>query len=228
MADLYDGWWTSNNNGYLNQTHENENVRKVYDYFRNLGWSKQAIAGMCGNFHWESRCDPLKWLNGNVQDVYTSNNAFGIAQWHPPRKLANWALENGLDYKSGYTQLARIKYEYDNNLQWSMNNLGKHTWSQFAHSTETPSTLARVFFWAYERASGADLPKRQEFAEYFYELFLYWDPDPQPEPGPTPVQPDDPAPTPDNEQQTTGFDDLYPIYNMMANRNKKKVKIYVL
>ena len=226
MADLYNGWWTSNNNGYLNQTHENENVRKVYDYFRNLGWTKQAIAGMCGNFHWESRCDPLKWLNGNVQNVYTSNAAFGIAQWHPPRKLAEWADENGLDYKDGYTQLARIKWEYDNNKQWSMNNLGKHTWSQFAHSTESPSTLARVFFWAYERASGADLPKRQEFADYFYELFLYWDPDPSPTPTPTP-EPDDPGDSGDNEQQTTGFDSLYMIYGIMNNK-RKKVKVYVL
>ena len=46
---------------------------------------------------------------------------------------------------------------------------GISTWNDFITSTETPSILADVFCWAYERPSSPDMQQRWENAEWCYQ-----------------------------------------------------------
>lgn len=200
MAELVNGWWQTGT-AYLSREHEDHNAELIYWYFHNLGWTKNAIAGMCGNMHVESRMNPGLWQGRTVPaDPMTTSKGFGLTQWTPARKYIQWALDQGIsDYANGDLECERIKWEWENKKQWSLNNLGNHTWNDFVYSTETPERLARVFCWAYERPSNPNMALRQENARYYYDLFQRLDPSPDPTPDPpTPpdpdIDPDDPDP----------------------------------
>lgn len=150
------------------------NMNKVYDYFINRGWTPNAIAGMLGNMMVESTVNPWLFQNhsldwSDVSGILADNGGMGLTQWTPCRKYYNWALASNLDPESGTTMCGRIKYEEDNNLQWSMDNYGQHTWEDFVTSTETPEILARVFLWAYERPASPDLTQRQANARWCFD-----------------------------------------------------------
>ena len=150
------------------------NMNKVYDYFINKGWTPNAIAGMLGNMMVESTVNPWLFQNhsldwSDVSGILSDNGGMGLTQWTPCRKYYNWALASNLDPESGTTMCDRIKYEEDNNLQWSMDNYGQHTWEDFVTSTETPEILARVFLWAYERPQSPDLSQRQANARWCFD-----------------------------------------------------------
>lgn len=150
------------------------NMNKVYDYFINKGWTPNAIAGMLGNMMVESTVNPWLFQNhsldwSDVSGILADNGGMGLTQWTPCRKYYNWALSSNLDPESGTTMCDRIKYEEDNNLQWSMDNYGQHTWEDFVTSTETPEILARVFLWAYERPKSPDLSQRQANARWCFD-----------------------------------------------------------
>ena len=169
----YDGWWVE-----LNQYWDTTDVRHgtpeqvqvvnmnlFYDYFIALNWTPNCIAGMLGNIMVESTVNPWRFEHNSVNWndpslILTDNGGMGLTQWTPCRKYYSWALAESLDPKSGNSMCDRIKYEYDNNLQWSLDNYGQHTWNDFITSTETPEILARVFLWAYERPG--QLPPEQE------------------------------------------------------------------
>ena len=87
----------------------------------------------------------------------------------PCRKYYQWALDENLPPESGQTMLDRIVYEYQNNLQWSLDNYGRHTWDDFIHSTETPDILADVWCWAYERPGSPDMLQRYANAEWCFD-----------------------------------------------------------
>ena len=150
------------------------NMNKVYDYFINKGWTPNAIAGMLGNMMVESTVNPWLFQNhsldwSDVSGILSDNGGMGLTQWTPCRKYYSWALASNLDPESGTTMCDRIKYEEDNNLQWSMDNYGQHTWEDFVTSTETPEILARVFLWAYERPQSPDLSQRQANARWCFD-----------------------------------------------------------
>lgn len=149
------------------------NMNKVYDYFINLGWTPNAIAGMLGNMMVESTVNPwlfehrsLTW--DDVAGILTDSGGMGLTQWTPCRKYYNWALDEQLDPKSGNTMTARIEYEHQNNIQWSLDNILHYTWDDFVTSTESPETLARVFLWAYERPADPDVTQRQANARWCF------------------------------------------------------------
>lgn len=150
------------------------NMNKVYDYFINLGWTPNAIAGMLGNMMVESTVNPwlfehrsLTW--DDVAAILADSGGMGLTQWTPCRKYYNWALDEQLDPKSGNTMTARIEYEHQNNLQWSLDNILHYTWEDFVTSTESPETLARVFLWAYERPADPDVTQRQANARWCFD-----------------------------------------------------------
>ena len=120
----------------------------------------------------ESTINPGLWQGREIpSDPLTTDKGFGLTQWTPASKLINWANESGLDYTSGFVQMARINFESLNNLQWSTNNLFNYTWEQFIHSTESPEDLAQVFVWAYERPENPDIEKRRRDARKWFEFF---------------------------------------------------------
>lgn len=178
----YDGWWvelntyfrTTDVRVYQPERVQIENMNKVYEYFTTIGWTPNAIAGMLGNMMVESTVNPWLFQNRTLDwsdpaSIRADNGGMGLTQWTPCRKYYDWAINNNLDPQSGNTMCARIYYEQVNNLQWSLENYGRHTWEDFITSTETPSILADVFCWAYERPADPDMQQRWENAEWCFQ-----------------------------------------------------------
>lgn len=143
------------------------NMNKVYDFFINLGWTPNAIAGMLGNMMVESTVNPWRFEHSSlnwddVPAILTDEGGMGLTQWTPCRKYYNWAIDEGKDPKSGTTMCERIHYEQENGLQWNLDNILHYNWSQYVSSTETPETLSRVFLWAYERPGHLDPEQEAE------------------------------------------------------------------
>lgn len=178
----YDGWWvelntyfrTTDVRVYQPEQVQIENMQRVHDYFTTKGWTANSIAGMLGNMMVESSVNPwlfehhsLDW--NDPQNILADNGGMGLTQWTPCRKYYQWALDSNLDPQSGNTMCDRIYYEYQHNLQWSLDNYGQHTWEDFVTSTETPEILALVFVWAYERPADPDIEQRQANARWCFE-----------------------------------------------------------
>ena len=157
----YDGWWvelnvyfrTTNVNIYPPEQVQIDNMNLFYDYFDGLGGTPNCIAGMLGNMMVESTVNPWRFQHStldwsNPAAIQADSGGMGLTQWTPCRKYYDWAVASGLDPKSGNSMCDRIKYEYDNNLQWSLDNYGQHTWNDFITSPDTPDILARVVLWA--------------------------------------------------------------------------------
>lgn len=177
----YDGWWVELNT--LFQTTDVRiddpeqvqiyNMNKVYDFFIRKGWTPNAIAGMLGNMMVESTVNPWVFQDRSLDwdhptQIIMNQGGMGLTQWTPCNKYYSWALDEHLDPKSGTTMCKRIKYEEDHNLQWSLDNYGRHTWNDFVTSTEEPWILADVFLWAYERPADPDEEQRWENAEWVF------------------------------------------------------------
>ena len=198
-VELYYDWYVDKGRTYFKTTdvdvydpgdYQKHNMLKVYNYFTAQGWTVNAISGMLGNMMVESGVNPgccqynsIDWDNPST--ILSTSGGIGLTQWTPARKYYNWAIDNNLDPLQGETQCARIEYERENKLQWSLNNYGQHTWEEFVTSTETPEILARVFVWAYERPANPNVAQRQRNARWVYD-FLTSSPTP-----PTPPEPDE-------------------------------------
>lgn len=178
----YDGWWVELNTLFrttdVRQSEPEkvqiDNMNLVFDYFSNLNWTPNAIAGMLGNMMVESTVNPWTFQNRSLDwsdpsAILADNGGMGLTQWTPCRKYYQWAVDSNHDPQSGNTMCARIRYEQENNLQWSLENYGQHTWEDFITSTEEPRILADVFLWAYERPSDPDEEQRWANAEWVFE-----------------------------------------------------------
>lgn len=179
---LYDGWWvelnvyfrTTDVRIYDPEAVQIHNMQKVLRYFLALGWTRNSICGMLGNMMVESTVNPWLFQHSSLDwsdpaAILADSGGMGLTQWTPCRKYYQWAIDSNLDPESGNTMCDRIYYEYQNNLQWSLDNYGQHTWEDFVTSTETPEILARVFLWAYERPADPDLTQRQANARWCFD-----------------------------------------------------------
>ncbi|MBR5000750.1 MAG: hypothetical protein IKY08_02190 [Firmicutes bacterium] len=178
----YDGWWvelnvyfrTTDVRIYDPEQVQIDNMRKVLQYFLAKGWTRNSICGMLGNMMVESTVNPWLFQHSSLDwsdpaAILADSGGMGLTQWTPCRKYYQWAIDSNLDPESGNTMCDRIYYEYQNNLQWSLDNYGQHTWEDFVTSTETPEILARVFLWAYERPADPDLAQRQANARWCFD-----------------------------------------------------------
>ena len=188
MAELYDGWYFEGGRVYFRTT--DVNVYQPGDY------QKTNILNI-----WENVKNGVSSKINGIKDkiVEGFNNAVNYVKGLIG---SAWSWGNNLDPKSGNTQCARIEWERDNNKQWSLDNLGRHTWEDFVTSTESPETLARVFVWAYERPSNPNIAQRQRNARWVYDYLTTIDP-------PTPPEP----PAPDNWITGEAFADLAAAYD---------------
>ena len=178
----YDGWWvelnvyfrTTDVRIYDPEQVQIDNMRLVLQYFLAKGWTRNSICGMLGNMMVESTVNPWLFQHSSLDwsdpaAILADSGGMGLTQWTPCRKYYQWAVDSNLDPESGNTMCDRIYYEYQNNLQWSLDNYGHHTWEDFVTSTETPEILARVFLWAYERPADPDLAQRQANARWCFD-----------------------------------------------------------
>ena len=178
----YDGWWVELNT-YFRTTDvriydpeqvQIDNMMLVLQYFLDKGWTRNCICGMLGNMMVESTVNPWLFQHSSLDwsdpaAILADTGGMGLTQWTPCSKYYQWAIDSNLDPESGNTMCDRIYYEYQNNLQWSLDNYGHHTWEDFVTSTETPEILARVFLWAYERPADPDLSQRQANARWCFD-----------------------------------------------------------
>lgn len=153
-------------NRYLTLAEMTENAEYIYSYFSALGWSKQAICGMLGNMQTESSINPSIWQSlksGNLK------GGFGLVQWTPATKYIDWCRNRGIPYTSINSNLARIVYEVENNLQWINANM---TFREFTISEDSPYNLGLLFLKYYERPREPNQPKRGAQAEYWYSVLV--------------------------------------------------------
>lgn len=153
-------------NRFLTLEEMTVNAQYILNYLTARGWSKNAVCGMLGNMQTESTINPGIWQN---LDEGNTSLGFGLVQWTPATKLITWANEQGLDYHDIDTQLKRIIWEKDNNVQYIPTSEYPMTFAQFAVSNESPETLAQVFLRNYERPANPNQPQRSTQARYWFD-----------------------------------------------------------
>lgn len=153
------------------------NAFEVYNQLSYYGWSINAIAAVVSNMLSESYINPGQREHGFPMD--TRVGGYGLCQWtdvpsqgvYNNTALHNWLSQNGYEVTDGYAQV-----EFLNGMQdylpgqWISNQAsGNLSWEEFRVSQIDPATLARYFFYGYERGTWNVVRERN--AEYFYQLF---------------------------------------------------------
>jgi len=170
--------WITGYRNWLSEADSLNNAQMVANHFKGTDWTKEAIAAMCGNMRHESSINPDMYEYGYD---WSADRGYGLVQWTPRSKYWDWAVSRGLNPELGDSQLARIDYEVDNNIQWiprsSYNNM---TFAQFRQNSGGWSVeyLTEAFTWGYERpnqqAGEASMPDRKAFAMRCFNE-LDWD-----------------------------------------------------
>lgn len=142
----------------------NSNAEKIWNFFSEKGFKPSAIAGIMGNLQQESGLDPTA--------KNSSSGAFGVGQWLGGRKknLQDYAKKNGLDVNSLDTQLQ---------FMWKEMNGGESTFKSILNRNggmdalkgANVSNATELFEKAFERSGGSAMPKRQKYAQDFYDKF---------------------------------------------------------
>jgi LysM repeat protein len=169
--------WKGAYQEYLSEADQLNNAQLVAYHFANTDWTKESIAALCGNMHHEAIMNPQMSEFGYT---WEDNRGYGLVQWTPRSKYWDWATANGLDPYSGDSQLARIDYEVNQNIQWLADGYNRRystgvdkydiTFAEFRANTlgYTVEQLTEAFMWNYEGpafSSGNDsLADRQAFA----------------------------------------------------------------
>lgn len=151
-------------NGFLSKAERTENAEYILGYLLSKGWTRNAICGMLGNMESESTINPGIW-----ESLRPFWRGYGLVQWTPYTKYKNWADQRGIDYKDMNSQLARIEYEVENNLQWFGGMSDTMTFAQFTQSKASPEYLAKVFIKTYEHPADSDQPIRGTQARYWWD-----------------------------------------------------------
>ena len=153
-------------NEYLSVSEMTDNAKYIYTFFKNLGWTANAICGMLGNMQRESTLNPGVWQSLDYENY---NGGFGLVQWTPATNLTNWASQRGLDRDSIETQCLKIQDEYNTGGQYIPTDDYPLTFQQYSKSTESPEYLAEVFCRNYERAGVEAMDERKENSRYWYD-----------------------------------------------------------
>lgn len=153
-------------NQILTQEQSLVNAQAIADIAAAWGWSKNAICALCGNSRIESYVNPNMWQNQYAHP----ENGYGLFQWTPATKLISWAQGNGQDYTTGETQMARLKYEIENGIQYYATSSYPETFQEFSVSTKSVDYLTRAFVTNYERPAdiSQSIAARIAFAELCY------------------------------------------------------------
>lgn len=170
-------------NRYLTRAEMEGNAEFICSVFLANGWSVNAIAAMLGNMESESGINPGIYEN---LDSASTTNGFGLVQWTPNTKYKTWANENGYggNYGDIVGQVARIRYEVENNIQWISTDKYPLSFKEFTTSGKSPEYLAQAFLYNYERPASLDQPARSTQARKWYNFIQGVSPD-----APTPGDP---------------------------------------
>lgn len=167
--------WIDGYQVWLSENQSLQNAQLVVNHFAGTDWSKESLSAMCGNMRHESSINPNMYEYGYV---WEDDRGFGLVQWTPRSKYWNWAVSQGLDPYSGNSQLSRIDYEVENNIQWIADGHRRRygleskydiSFEQFRTNSEgyTVQQLTEAFMWNYEgpnyTAGSNSLLDRQAF-----------------------------------------------------------------
>lgn len=191
----------------LSRAEMNENANYIRSFLINAGWSINSISALLGNLEAESTMNPGRWQSDNVGSI---SNGYGLVQWTPATKYLSWCSEQGLSDPSEMdSNLKRILYELENNIQWIATNSYNMSFKEFSISNLPVSELAKAFLLCYERpADQSDSVKdyRSELATNWYRYLQGVDPE----------QPDQP------NQPKQGKKRKYNFLIFQANRRRKE------
>lgn len=155
-------------NFYLTLAQMKDNAEYILDYLTARGWTKNAICGMLGNMQTESNINPGIWQN---LDAGNTRLGYGLVQWTPATKYLNWCDDLGLTYGAMDSNLQRILYEVEENIQWGDDSNGNpppFDFYTFTKSNLPPYELGMLFLIYYERPGNQNQPSRGTQAEYWY------------------------------------------------------------
>lgn len=150
-------------NRFLSMEEMKVNAGYITPRLQAQGWTDNAIAGVLGNMQTESTINPEIWESLDYGNI---DRGYGLVQWTPATKYINWANDEGIPYQHMDSQLARILYEVDNNIQWINPN---KTFLQFTRSTDSPYNLAVDFLYSYERPKTPDPENRGMQGNFWFE-----------------------------------------------------------
>ena len=149
-------------NRFLSLEEMKINAAEITSFLRLAGWTDNAIAGTLGNMQTESTINPGIWQN---LDAWNTSLGFGLVQWTPATKYLDWASAEGLQYDALTSNLQRILYEVQQNIQWIHPTM---TFSEFTQSTLPPYDLAVLFLNHYERPANPDEVQRGTQGNFWY------------------------------------------------------------
>lgn len=186
-------WVNLNDDTYhvLGTEKENENVLAIYDYLSsNYGWTKEAVAGLCGNVYSEGAFNSAQWqvgIGSGIGDWWHKNSSghydmgLGLCQWTPAGGLATaWGYStselNANDVHcpvySPHLQLKAIATNKPS--KWVKRNSQYYmAFSSYASSTRSPEYLAGVWGYSFEKMlTSGELSNRKAKARYYYDDVL--------------------------------------------------------
>jgi LysM repeat protein len=169
--------WINPNDTFLTTAQQMNNAQIIANHFINAGsgWVKESISALIGNMHHESSVNPDMHELGYGD---SPDRGYGLVQWTPMTKYTDWATASGLPWDNGDSQLARIDYEVDNNIQWFNNpNASEFDSVSFADFRSGAgmdvATLTKCFMAKYEHpnwtAGMNSLSDRQAFAQQCFD-----------------------------------------------------------
>lgn len=159
--------WISDYQRWLSEEESLQNAQMVVNHFVGTDWTKESLSAMLGNMRHESSINPDMYEYGYA---WEDDRGFGLVQWTPRSKYWDWAVANGLEPRLGDSQLDRINYEVENNIQYIPTSSYPETFAEFRANTFGKSVeyLTECFTWNYERPNaqaGQDsMPGRKAFA----------------------------------------------------------------
>jgi hypothetical protein len=161
--------WITGYQVWLTEEESLNNAQMVVNHFANTDWTKESLSAMCGNMRHESSLNPDMYEYGYD---WTADRGYGLVQWTPRSKYWDWATANSLPQREGNSQLARIDYEVENNIQWiPRSDYENMTFAEFRTNAGkwTVDYLTEAFTWGYERpnqtAGEESMPSRKAFAQ---------------------------------------------------------------
>ena len=188
-------------NGYSSFSHMDDNCINnaiiVAQYFSSIGYTKEAICGILGNWSYESGINPDIWnwqgasssasysftKGGTSYTFSKTDSGYGLGQWTPAHGGGNYFASNYApsDWMSDADANGNGQLEFSewisNNGQWNTANSKGWSWSDFKSATDTPEVMAEMFhrWWEYW-SGGADssLPTRIQYAREWYNKWDDW------------------------------------------------------
>jgi Phage tail lysozyme len=171
--------WVTGFQKWLSESQSLQNAQMVANHFGG-SWADEAICALCGNMRHESSINPDMYEYGYQ---WGENRGYGLVQWTPRTKYWDWAVTQGLDPRHGDSQLSRIDFEQQNNIQYIANGHRRRYGKEDKYNFSFPdfvanshnlsvAALTEAFMWNYEgpnyTAGLNSLSDRQAFANLCY------------------------------------------------------------